>query len=373
MNLDVKNLGQVFTPENLVQYMVSLIANKGAILEPSCGDGAFLKMLPLDRTTAIEKQSELCKYKHLNIDFFDFKTTGNIKTIIGNPPYVRQQDILSETKEKLNYSLFDKRSNLYLFFIDKSIDLLGEDGEIIFITPRNFLKQTSSRKLNEKLFELGSFTHFVDFGDRLIFSGFSPNCAIWRWQKGLKSKRLNDGRNISCINGQIIFNEVKNDNFLKNIFDIKVGAVSGADHIFKASPGKKNAIDFVCSSTNADGNLKRMIYNTYDDCLLQYKDTLIKRQIRQFNEHNWWEWGRKYHHRTEKRIYVNCKTRKENPFFLSDVISYDGSVLALMPKSHKTNLVSFCDRLNSMDWEALGFKCGGRYIFSQKSLENIFV
>ena len=29
-----------------------------------------------------------------------------------------------------------------------------------------------------------------------------------------------------------------------------------------------------------------------------------------------------------------------------------------------------CERLNNVDWEELGFVCDGRFLFSQRSLEN---
>ena len=41
----INNLGQVFTPEHIVSKMVNLIQNGNSILEPSCGDGIFLKYL----------------------------------------------------------------------------------------------------------------------------------------------------------------------------------------------------------------------------------------------------------------------------------------------------------------------------------------
>lgn len=43
MNFIKENLGQFFTPSDIVTKMVSLIENDGIIIEPSCGDGAFLK------------------------------------------------------------------------------------------------------------------------------------------------------------------------------------------------------------------------------------------------------------------------------------------------------------------------------------------
>ena len=44
--LNVEGLGQVFTPTNVVDLMLSLRRRRGRVLEPSCGDGAFSKRIP---------------------------------------------------------------------------------------------------------------------------------------------------------------------------------------------------------------------------------------------------------------------------------------------------------------------------------------
>ena len=371
MKLDISSRGQVFTPQNIVDYMVSLIKNEGTILEPSCGNGAFLKKLPNNNLTAIEIQENLSSgFDHLNIDFFDFYSRQKYDTIIGNPPYVKHKDIELITKNKLDYTLFDKRTNLYLFFINKCIDLLQTHGELIFITPRDFLKQTSAINLNQKLFELGSFTHFHDLGDKIIFKGYAPNCVIWRWQKGLKTNKLDNGTYMDCMKGQIIFTQKEKGKILSDLFEIKVGAVSGADDIFEQENNHKST-EFVCSATFKTGRLKKMIYNIRDKSLKEHKTKLMNRRIKKFTEDNWWEWGRKYADRTGKRIYVNCKTRNKNPFFVSDVSAYDGSILALFPKRNTKNINKLCEILNDTDWTKYGFICGGRYVFSQRSLENV--
>ena len=37
----VKNLGQVYTPIDIVEKMVSMVKNSGTILEPSSSEGVF--------------------------------------------------------------------------------------------------------------------------------------------------------------------------------------------------------------------------------------------------------------------------------------------------------------------------------------------
>ena len=133
---NVERLGQVFTPQCVVSQMLSLRKNYGSVLEPSSGEGIFLRNIP--NCVGIEIDPKLCTlHDSINTDFFDYCVKNKFDTIIGNPPYVRYNDINQDTKQKLKSDLFDKRSNLYMFFIEKSIMHLNNGGELIFITPRD--------------------------------------------------------------------------------------------------------------------------------------------------------------------------------------------------------------------------------------------
>ena len=111
------------------------------------------------------------------MDFFDYPLSEKFDTIIGNPPYVRCRDISPDTAKKLNDDIFDGHANLYYHFIKKSVQHLNHGGELIFVTPRDFIRATGAAGLNEWLYAQGAFTHFKDYGDERIFSEFSPNCG----------------------------------------------------------------------------------------------------------------------------------------------------------------------------------------------------
>lgn len=153
-----------------------------------------------------------------------------------------------------------------------------------------------------------------------------------------------------------------------DIFKVRVGAVSGADSIF-ANEEHGNR-DFVYSQTATTGQTRRMIYDKQCDYLQDHKQTLLERRIIKFDENNWWQWGRAHHQSTAPRIYVNSKTRRSKPFFLHDSNDYDGSVLAVFPQCKEPNLPRLRDELNAVNWEELGFVCDGRFLFSQRSLQN---
>ncbi|MBC6445171.1 MAG: N-6 DNA methylase [Alphaproteobacteria bacterium GM202ARS2] len=371
----VTTFGQVFTPPSLVERMVELRRNFGTLLDPCCGQGAFLKPLTAtrDTITALDIDGALIddarlRYPHVHMhhrDFFAYPCEKRFDTIIANPPYVRFQDIPATTQQRLP-DTYDKRTNLYVFFIDKCLNHLKPNGELIFITPRHFIKATHARPLNERLVTEGAFTHFIELGDAPLFPHVNPTCAIWRWQKNRKQQTLHDGTPITCQHGHIAFSTPQGR--LGDSFSVKVGAVSGADTIF--TDNNNGCTDFVCSRTHQHGTTRRMIYNRFDPCLLPHKNTLLQRRIRPFHEQNWWQWGRLCPHTNAPRLYVNCKTRTPRPFFTHPAKAWDGAVLALFPHNTNCDLEKTTHTLNNIPWHKHGFIVDGRFLFTQRSLEN---
>lgn len=363
----VEHFGQVFTPASVVERMLALRRNHGSVLEPSCGDGAFANHL--GSCTAIELDARVAPAYALVQDFFAYPLEHKFDTIIGNPPYVRFRDILPETRSLLDMGHFDGRSNLYLFFIEKCIRHLAPGGELIFIVPRDFIKLTAACKMNSWLFDQGSITDFIETGDSGIFGPFVPNCAIFRFEKDRTDRRMSDGRHVfSLTDGQLMF--LRNDYCvpLQDLFDVRVGAVSGADQIFAHPAGN---MEFVCSKTVSDGTTRRMYFNVKNEYLAAFKSQLLARRVKHFTEANWWKWGRQHQISDAPRIYVNSKTRHTEPFFAHDCKNYDGSILALFPRHQNMDIPQTIRLLNTaVDWQELGFKCDGRFLFTQRSLQT---
>ncbi|BAL26715.1 class I SAM-dependent methyltransferase [Azoarcus sp. KH32C] len=386
---DVEVLGQVFTPEPVVRAMLALRKNRGRVLEPSCGDGAFLQHLP--GAVGIEFDAAHCPPGALNVDFFAYPETERFDTIIGNPPYVRFQDIPAATRELLQAEHFDGRSNLYLFFIEKCLRHLAPGGELIFITPRDFLKVTSAVKLNRLMLATGTITDAIELGDARVFDDAVPNCLIWRFEKGNFERTMRyaeigsaddlagalaapcwQTRHLLECGGHLMFARGDYPLRLSDVAFVKVGAVSGADDLY--ADERVGNRDFVCSSTVKTGHTRRMLWVEPNDppppALVPHKDRLIARRVQPFDERNWWHWGRGYFQSGLPRVYVNGRTRQARPFFLHDCPHYDGAVLAVFPRRADVDLAAFRDALNTVDWADLGFVCDGRYIFTQRSLEN---
>ncbi len=373
MSLDVAQLGQVFTPPNVVDFMLDLCRNTGSVLEPSAGDGAFFNALRQRgrKVTGIEVDARVAPKGTTVMDFFELPLDRQFDTIVGNPPYVRFQDVAVDTKKRLKSGLFDARSNLFLFFIEKCVRHLKPGGELVFIVPREFIKLTAAKKLNAWLFEQGSITHFYETGDVRVFDGATPNCAIFRFEKGQTNRRMADGRRFVEADGQLMFLRDDHNVRLGDAFSVKVGAVSGADHLFAHPAGN---MEFVYSKTAESGETRRMLYGIRHPHLDKHKDALLARRVKTFDESNWWQWGRAFPINNLPRIYVNGRTRKPQPFFLHDCKAYDGSILALFPKNtriSRRDLIECTMMLNhEVDWQQLGFVCDGRFLFTQRSLQT---
>jgi adenine-specific DNA-methyltransferase len=104
--------------------------------------------------------------------------------------------------------------------------------------------------------------------------------------------------------------------------------------------------------------------------LLPHKARLLQRKVRDFDESNWWMWGRMHHRSERPRVYVNGRTRVARPFFVHACKDYDGAVMAVFPYREDVDVETFRDALNAVDWADLGFVCDGRFLFTQRSLEN---
>ena len=171
-------------------------------LEPSAGEGHLVVALEnagYTDITSVEFDPELEAIsitKPVRASFFDFAATRDIdySCIFGNPPYVAWKSLEKEQTENPNLTAVKKdysdKANLYYLFMDKCIDVLTADGEMIFIVPKEWLYTSSAAPLRVKMLEQGSITHIVDCGEEKLFPDADvPAIVIFRYQKGLNSRK----------------------------------------------------------------------------------------------------------------------------------------------------------------------------------------
>ena len=111
-----------------------------------------------------------------NIKPFEWETiNGGAKfdAIVGNPPYVKTEDIHTlETEEefavyKKKYKSAYKQFDKYFLFLEKAFDLLKEDGQMCYIVPNKFYKIGAGQELRRITAKYVS--KLDDFGDMQLF------------------------------------------------------------------------------------------------------------------------------------------------------------------------------------------------------------
>lgn len=108
-----------------------------------------------------------------NEEFSEVFTKGGFDVVIGNPPYVRQEDIKEDKKYlEENYSTYLGTADLYCYFYELGIRLLKTGGVLGYITSNKWLRINYGKNIRKMLNEYyiieiedhGKILQFVDAG-----------------------------------------------------------------------------------------------------------------------------------------------------------------------------------------------------------------
>lgn len=193
---NTKQLGQYFTPEFVADFMVNMVTKPkdSYVLEPSSGNGVFIKALKkagFDNCIGYEIDSELVdnqETKVINESFISAKFDKKFELVIGNPPYVRWKNLAKTQKDELSTDqlwnrYFNSLSDYLYIFILKSIELLEDQGELIFITPEYWLNTMHSQSLRNYLLNKGFISDIYHFSETPIFDKVASSIIIFKYIK----------------------------------------------------------------------------------------------------------------------------------------------------------------------------------------------
>ena len=115
--------------------------------------------------------------------FFDLAWMFSIKdgfgVVIGNPPYVRQEQI-KELKPQLkeHYDCYTGTADLYVYFYERSIQLLKPGGAFSFISSNKWFRSAYGQKLRGWLTKQTRVREVIDFGDAPVFTAIAYPCIV---------------------------------------------------------------------------------------------------------------------------------------------------------------------------------------------------
>lgn len=207
---DRKLNGAFFTPSYIVDFIISEMkpGEQATNLDPSCGCGAFLVGLAeyyrrifnkpvrrivkenifgadilaynIRRAKLILTLYALQHGEHLAASDFNLYHRDSLRTawkqsfdtILGNPPYVKFQDLSEENRDYLVRrwtTIAGGSFNLYFAFFELGHRLLKPGGKLGYITPNNYFTSLAGEALRSYFHQQQCVVRIVDFSHKKVF------------------------------------------------------------------------------------------------------------------------------------------------------------------------------------------------------------
>lgn len=228
-----ENLGQVFTSAILAKFMIRLLRDNlkpnSSILDPCIGPNTFFKAMTEDFsnchlkgveidinliTEEINKFYESPNRTLIKGSFFDLPVSDKFDLIVQNPPYVRQEllSVGANSKESIRYNMssllstIPSQSNLYIYFLLKSVLHLKEDGVMVAVIYDSWLYSSFGKFLKESFLKLGHIESIYHF-KKSAFDNVEIGATVIKFVKDKSHKKsisyypLNDLNDLRTYNG----------------------------------------------------------------------------------------------------------------------------------------------------------------------------
>lgn len=254
---DRKVNGAFFTPTYVVDFIIKEVSpnNNDKCLDPSCGCGAFLIGLAEYYQKTFKKSvketikeniygsdilnynvkrskiilslfgllnNEIIEESDFNIynqDSLKAKWENKFEIIVGNPPYVKFQDLSDENRLYLinNWKSIETGTfNLYFAFFELGYKLLTENGKLGYITPNNYFTSLAGLSLRQYFLQNKCVTRIVDFRHKKVFDAQTYTAITFANKKANESilfDKIKDEQTCS----DFLISANGSPNYLKNL------------------------------------------------------------------------------------------------------------------------------------------------------------
>lgn len=244
-------------------------------------DSKFFDFMP----EALDDDKLLFSVKPFDWDeeFSNIMVNGGFDAIVGNPPYVRIQNMQRYSPEEIKYYQADdsqyivaKKATIdkYFVFIQRAIDLLNPTGLLGYIVPHKFFLTKGGKELRKFITENHQISKIIHFGVTQVFPERSTYTAILILQaikmeefefmkvnkisaetlssdehtRKYKTEKYNSDPWIFLSpHTEAIFDKFTGEEFEKlgDITDITVGLQTSADKIYIVDPDNETEDTFI--------------------------------------------------------------------------------------------------------------------------------
>ena len=207
---DRKVNGAFFTPTYIVDYIINQVTptKTDKCLDPSCGSGAFLIGLVSYFKNKHKKSIKQCIQQNIyGSDILDYNVrrakillsiygllndeiiedsdfniyhqdslkaewTDKYEVVVGNPPYVKYQDMSDGNRTYLieNWQTIKNGTfNLYFAFFELGYNLLSANGRLGYITPNNYFTSLAGLSLRQFFLHKKCLKRIIDFRHKKVF------------------------------------------------------------------------------------------------------------------------------------------------------------------------------------------------------------
>ena len=134
------------------------------------------------QSSAIQRQ-----YREERRRAAQIKERENYGFVVGNPPYVRIQNLAKgpARKEYDQYETAHYNYDIYILFIERAAKWLAEDGQLGFIVSNKFTENRYGEKIQDYILQCYQLQEIINFGDVSVFEGVQSYPMI------LTGKRIN--------------------------------------------------------------------------------------------------------------------------------------------------------------------------------------
>lgn len=326
-----KKAGITFTPTKLVDFMYTDVLQMTCFLDKkiadlAVGNGVFFsellflikekspstKIVPFIENNLygfdIKKEnvflsklilSTICVFYGEDVTHIDFNiiekdslsliVDNNFDLVVGNPPYVKQQNIKKDYRSflKSNFNVITSNYNLYYAFIEQATKFLKPDGKILFLLPNYLLKIKSAETLRQYLIDKKMFSRVVDFKSTQLFPNIGTYSMILQLQSNseyVNFKVSTDDDSLDTLKlhtwKRKILDNYETINLTNNMEDQLIDAVQGQPYKLDISTGIATQKDnlYLIDKVSIDTLSHQLkYYKIYKDREYEIEDELIKK------------------------------------------------------------------------------------------------